>query len=837
MRARTMIALFMLLLVSTVFAVLDVQQSSDDMLKIRFNAGEYKVSDSDNYSTITNDGLFRTDLVGLPDLPFYEFKVAVPQNGDIAISTSILNRQSHSLRLPLQPVPRIVDGKDVDEYLYEMSSEYKTYKNELQVVKGEYTEFRRSAFIPVRIYPYSYDATTRMLSVAKDMDISIAIIGNTKAVNKLSEKENQLISRLVINPESATNWKVDRGRSNINYIDYSKSNQWYRFTTTQQGIAEITYSDLSNIPLGDVDPRTIRVFSTGGKLLNNSVSEEGYEFAEIPITIAGENDGSFDSSDRIILYVEGRDIRRKNLAISQSLFKNPYSAETVYWLTFAGNFSSPPLRITGLNDYHLEDVERNYTQYPFTYRKENERFRRTQMGFQWYDYLMSGSTTTTYNFDIPASDVAPTQGTYSRFELSVREQDSDVYSSRHEMTIDFNDEQITNTSWIGQSAKYVSLNEYTPVNGTNDVDVKIHRTQSDVILLDYIKIVYERLLAKRNQQYKLTIMDRDENIVTKFDFTKDSTSNLHIFQVDDFNKVWAIDPVVNGNDFYFLSNCTQVGGEYTVPTEYFVAQESDLIDISALEAYYPEDIATISVPIDYLIITPEEYKDQAERIHEIYTNSRALECKVVTMTSVFDQFNGGMPDPGAIRSYIEYLFEEGFSSDSMAVVLLGSGTYDWRNNSGQSANKNKCIIYMDNSGLTSDDYFVMFRQDTRPEMPIGRIPAQNLSDMELFVDRIDAWNSGINPGWWRNTVVFFADDENNGSASGEYYHSEQLEDASQVIHRSVISEKIFAYDYELDEYQNKPDARNDFIDKINEGTLIWYYIGHGSYDKLGTEDY
>ncbi|MBN2829380.1 MAG: T9SS type A sorting domain-containing protein, partial [Candidatus Cloacimonetes bacterium] len=153
------------------------------------------------------------------------------------------------------------------------------------------------------------------------------------------------------------------------------------------------------------------------------------------------------------------------------------------------------------------------------------------------------------------------------------------------------------------------------------------------------------------------------------------------------------------------------------------------------------------------------------------------------------------------------------------------------------ASKNKMIIYQDTAGITSDDYFCMFRQDSRPEIPIGRIPAKTSSELDLVLDRIEEWNTSINPGWWRNSVLFIADDDVNGFTSGEYYHTEQAEAASATLNRGIISEKIYAYDYELDEYQNKPETAKDIVAQINEGALIWYYIGHGSYDKLGTEDY
>jgi hypothetical protein len=65
----------------------------------------------------------------------------------------------------------------------------------------------------------------------------------------------------------------------------------------------------------------------------------------------------------------------------------------------------------------------------------------------------------------------------------------------------------------------------------------------------------------------------------------------------------------------------------------------------------------------------------------------------------------------------------------------------------------------------------------------------------------------------------------------------QLQETSDTINRGVLTDKIFTIEYELDEFQNKPRAREDMFKAINDGKLVWYYIGHGSFDKLGAEDY
>jgi hypothetical protein len=63
------------------------------------------------------------------------------------------------------------------------------------------------------------------------------------------------------------------------------------------------------------------------------------------------------------------------------------------------------------------------------------------------------------------------------------------------------------------------------------------------------------------------------------------------------------------------------------------------------------------------------------------------------------------------------------------------------------------------------------------------------------------------PGWWRNSIVVLGDDLNNGSSTNEYLHTQQTEEAANVVNPSILSDRIFALEYEYDEFQNKPRAR------------------------------
>jgi hypothetical protein len=85
------------------------------------------------------------------------------------------------------------------------------------------------------------------------------------------------------------------------------------------------------LPLADIDPREFRLFSTGGKVLQNTHEQNGAEFREVPIMVVGEADGNLDIGDAILFYGSSRDNYAQNSYVqSDPLAINPYSQNKVF---------------------------------------------------------------------------------------------------------------------------------------------------------------------------------------------------------------------------------------------------------------------------------------------------------------------------------------------------------------------------------------------------------------------------------------------------------------------------------------------------------------------------
>ncbi len=228
----------------------------------------------------------------------------------------------------------------------------------------------------------------------------------------------------------------------------------------------------------------------------------------------------------------------------------------------------------------------------------------------------------------------------------------------------------------------------------------------------------------------------------------------------------------------------------------------------------------------------ESHCDELIALHPEFPDSAFIKK---SQADIFDDFSGGTADPLAIRFYLEDLYND--NPELLYCVLMGSGTTEWD----EISEKNKIIAFSDNNFFASDDNFCLFNGP--PALAMGRLPAQNANDMNLLLDRISNYILEPTPGFWKNKVLIIPDDENKSggyegfSPTSGLNHSSQAQQTGDLLHPEIYVDKVMAIEYEFDEFQNKPEARMAMVQSVNEGRLIWYYIGHGNEDVLGDEDY
>ncbi|MCF7794569.1 MAG: hypothetical protein K9N09_11315 [Candidatus Cloacimonetes bacterium] len=229
----------------------------------------------------------------------------------------------------------------------------------------------------------------------------------------------------------------------------------------------------------------------------------------------------------------------------------------------------------------------------------------------------------------------------------------------------------------------------------------------------------------------------------------------------------------------------------------------------------------------------ESHCDELIALHPEFPDSALIKK---SQAEIFAEYTSGTADSWAIRFYLEDLYNA--NPELQYCTLMGSGTTEWDN----THEKNKIIAFANSStSWAADDNFCLF--NNFPALAMGRLPAQNEADMNFIIDRITTYTTDPTPGFWKNKVLIQPDDENK---SGGYEgfdpnsglnHTSLTQQTAELLNPEIYVDKVMAVEYEFDEFQNKPEARMAMVNSVNEGRLIWYYIGHGNEDVLGDEDY
>ena len=267
---------------------------------------------------------------------------------------------------------------------------------------------------------------------------------------------------------------------------------------------------------------------------------------------------------------------------------------------------------------------------------------------------------------------------------------------------------------------------------------------------------------------------------------------------------------------------------------------SGIKNVSSIKPFQAkQDLISISNQADFLIITHKTFEPYAEQIAELRDH---LKSKVVSMEDVYFNFNSSVPDPTALRNFIRYAYNNWQGDPVSYVLLFGDGHYDYRNISLPDTQRVPPFEIFDDGEIdsrTTDNYYVDkdYSGDSRfrtivPDIAIGRLPMESTLDTERMVEKLINYEQNPERDGWQTAIGMIADDEVTTRSSSEWIHQDQTEDLAQMsVLAKFLINKVYlsAYASEPGGFGRvKPQANNDLIDLLNQGTLIINYVGHGS---------
>ncbi|MCF2503697.1 type IX secretion system sortase PorU [Dyadobacter sp. CY107] len=614
---------------------------------------------------------------------------------------------------------------------------------------------------------------------------------------------------------------------------------WYKLAVSQTGIHRIDFSFFRKLGVNpaDIDPRQIRIYSQRSGMLpqpNNALKSNA--LAENAIMVYGEEDGKFDGNDAVFFYAEGpHEISFDSVKSELRHQINIYTDSSYYFLTYGQQIGLrvKPLATITSQKAHLINQFDDY------WFHEAETYNLLKSGREWWgEYLINAPLSFTASIPgiVPASKLklrtsaigAAQIATKFLWQLNGRQAGEASIGTVSAGTYDIKALRADATFTINADSS-------PPDAITVGVAYERNGQSSAQGYLNYVAMHVRRQLRQyANQQVYRFLPESSDTVTYQF---SNASSDWLLWNVSSAQ----IPAFVNQNIQNGTSSFTTIGGK---GSRHYIGFKTD----QAIEPFFsqrvdPQNIVSNAAP-DLLIVTPAAWKQEAERLAAFRESNDGLETLVVTMDEIYNEFGGGKPDLTAIRDFAKHLYMKE-PGKLKYLLLFGDASFDYKNNlKNQSAFQQKSWVpvYESRESLnpvytySSDDYFGFMKDsegawtesvagDHTVDIGVGRLPVKSLSEAQLIVDKLIRYgSSGRVLGNWRNNVQFVADD---GDGNIHQRHADEL---ASLIQLGFMSSRVFidAFPQNTGLEGQKAPAVNQIINKkINEGTLILNYTGHG----------
>jgi Peptidase family C25/Concanavalin A-like lectin/glucanases superfamily len=219
---------------------------------------------------------------------------------------------------------------------------------------------------------------------------------------------------------------------------------------------------------------------------------------------------------------------------------------------------------------------------------------------------------------------------------------------------------------------------------------------------------------------------------------------------------------------------------------------------------------------DFVVIGPREFLDAAGPLLE-QRRRQGLTPVGVPVEEIYEEFGFGESRPEAIRDFLAYAYHHWKAPSLRYVLLVGDGSYDFKNDYGTGVVNRVPPLVIETSYLwtASDPTYAAVNGDDRlPDVAIGRLPAANVDEVRAMVEKILAYESGgTSPG--APIVVVSDNPDGAGDFDGEAKELAETVLAGDAPRRISLAEL------------GTTATRRAILDAFDEGAYLVSYIGHG----------
>jgi hypothetical protein len=735
---------------------------------------------------------------GSPEVPVTGLLIQVPPSGKV---TAEATRDSPvlvpGLRIPPVPDQRISDSGTVSK---EYGMEGPTYAQEA-FYPAKVAEIERVGIIRgtpvarVTFSPFQWNPATKELRYFRKVTVKVFFeetLGGSPGVLPSNDdlSEQNAFSRLLA--ETIVNYRPPLSKDNetdsrpAEAILSAASTTAVRIAVEQNGIYRITWNDLrkKGIAVAGIKPATFKLHNLGNEVAIR-VAMKGRRFA---------------SGDYLEFYGKG--------------ISSAFTGTNVYWLswggkdgkrmkildgTVTGQAPSPAFFVSTIR------FEENHVPWGLTPGAPDSDF--------WFWERIDAPSTKHYSFTL--SSVRNVSGTAAA-RVCFRGRTTASPHPDHHTRIALNGTVIGDAAW-DDSIEYVQEME-VPLSmlkeGANTLTVQSPGDTGaavDTVYLNWFQISYPRSFQASGGELAFSLEGDGRIGVTIGNLNQ---SNIDIYDITDPVQVaiFANYTVKTGTTGYDATLEDDVAGQKTL----LAVTESALKTPSSLEVWRSPNLKGKANKADYILITPREFLASLNPLVN-FRRAKGLMVKAVAIEDIYNEFSCGIADPRAIKDFLRYAYENWYRPAPSYVLLVGDGTYDYRDYLA-TGKKSMVPVHLSATpslGITPDDnwYVAIEGDDVLPEMMVGRIPASgkvmaaNMAKKMVNYERAALYNP--------KEALFAAD-------NGDPFFEAIDENLIARLPARMTPRRVY-----LGSYPGVKVATQDLVDTLDRGMMLTTYAGHG----------
>jgi hypothetical protein len=672
--------------------------------------------------------------------------------------------------------------------------------------------------------------------------------------------ENKSIYRIVsfeVVPTATSQSSTTNNRNaNLSRNTFAVSNSIFntgnvlKFYVENTGAHRLDFSFLRSLGIteSNIPSSNLKIFGHGGGMLP-LVNEDNLYFdpPELSIQVFDGGDGSFNSGDYILFYAT----HTEGWSEENETNLNLYADRSYYYLTVN---SSGGKRISTLNQ-PVAAATTTITEFDDYQFYEVDETSLSLVGRKWFGDRFDVETERTYEFTFP--NLVQTEPFQLNINLGA------ISPLRSSFTVSVNGQPLSNP--INLSA----TRDNNPSSGA-EFSTQVNSSSDEILIqlsynkngnpgargfLDFISLQARRDLIASESQFKFKNTDVS---------TLPGVGEYLIQNSSEVTQVWDItDPInpsfiSNPNEANVFSFKSPLGSEreFQAVTSTYFSPSIEFGNVQVPRQNLKGSILTNTQgqfqDIDYLIVTRSDFMSAANRLAQYRRDNDGLVVKTVTVEDIYEEFNSGKQDIGAIRNFVKYIYDNASSPANRIkfLGLIGDASVDYKNRlqgntsivpTYQSLGSFSTTV----SSFMSDDFFTMMNPDEGQmrtgeimDLAVGRILADTPQRANVTVDKIISSEQKESYAQWRNNFVLISDDADDGSDFSLQVDLDNLGDEISANKPTVNVKKIHSDAFQQvtsaggDRY---PEVNRSITDAIEVGAAVVNYFGHGGEDGLAQE--